>query len=183
MKLNKTCVWYHGLMGEPNLAIKTALMKLGYYVVSEHIDFYKEWVYDKGKSLMERQIKKLHKIDLVIGISFGGYVAYLLSKATGSDLLLINPALNRDRSKTGIFHFDTPKCVKKCNIEIFFGELDSVVPMAYTKEFLEETEEEYKAWIVKNMEHRIDGNILLAILTNSELIKNGFNKKICTEKY
>ena len=181
MKLDKTCVWYHGLMGEPHLAIKNALNKLGYYVVSEHIDFYREWFKDRGKSMMEKQVKKLAKVDLVIGLSFGGYVAYLVGKATGADTLLINPAVNRNRSTTGIWHFniDKEKYNKSPNIEVFFGELDDVVPMAYTQEFFEKTGEDYNAWIVKGMMHGMDGGNGLGfytILQGSELIKSGFEK-------
>ena len=178
MKLNKTCVWYHGLCGEPNLFVKQALNQLGYYVVAEHIDFYREWFKDRGKSMMERQLRRLKKVDLIAGISFGGYVAYLMSKATGADVLLINPAINRNRSTTGIWHFDVPKDVynKESNIEIFFGEHDDVVPMRYTQEFLEKTAEEYKGWLVKGMEHGMSGVDFYTIIQNSNLIDEGFKK-------
>jgi hypothetical protein len=171
MKLNKTCIFYHGLCGEPISWVKTMLNEKGYYVHQEHIDFYKEWYKDRGQSMMEKQFKKAEKADLIAGLSFGGYVAYLAAKSSGSDLLLVNPAVNRARSTTGIGNFRVPELNKDINIEVFFGQMDMVVPSRYTQEFFQKTGEKYTAWQVNNMQHGISNLDFHIIINHSELIK------------
>lgn len=177
MKLNKTAVYYHGLGGESSQHIKQKMAEYGYYLVTEDVDFYKEWFKDRGKYFMEKQIKKFQKVDLIIGLSFGGHPAYLLSKATGADLLLINPAVNRVRSTTGIGSYITAKCDKPSNIEVYFGEHDYVVPRQYTLEFFQKTGEIINAYMVRYMQHCMDYQEFDFIIENSELVKNNCLKK------
>src|ERR1700744_2497277 len=94
---NKVCVLYHGLGSKPDLFRINRLKDRGFIVICEHFDYEAEWKLDKGKSLFSRELKKVNKVDLLIGISFGGYLAYKLSKATGINLLLINPAIDRSK--------------------------------------------------------------------------------------
>ena len=96
MKFDKKVVMYHGLGGTPAGTTKRVLNQHGLGVLFEFFDYEKEWVKDHGKSMFEKELKKIEKTDLIIGNSYGGYLAYQLSKATGKDLLLINPALDRD---------------------------------------------------------------------------------------
>jgi len=170
MILNKSCVVYHGLGSKPALSRTQLLNKAGYVVISEHFDYDAEWDIDQGKSLFERELKKIRGVDLIIGISFGGYLAYQLSKATGIDVLLVNPALDRSKSKSMIKDFDIPKYDKKSRIEIFFGEKDTSVPKEIAQDFLKEKNEDYISHIVTGMAHRIPDNFFKFIMENSNLI-------------
>ena len=170
MKLNKTCVYYHGLGGCPDEGTKMLLNKHGFYVMAEHFDYVREWRKDRGKSMFERQLRKVQNIDLIVGLSFGGYLAYVLSKATGNNLLLFNPAVNRKRSQTGIGEFNIPKYSEQSRIEVFFGENDRAVPKEYTLEFFKQTGENFNAYVVKNMEHCYSINHLDLMLKSSKLV-------------
>lgn len=178
-KVNKLCVYYHGLGGSAATYMKDVFKSMGYYLVTETVDFYEEWLKDRGKSFIESQIKKYKKVDLIVGLSFGGHVAYVMSKATGADLLLINPAVNRKRSKTGIGYYVSPfnREPKESNIEVYFGEYDYVVPMQYTQEFLQQQGEKYSAYLIKNMMHDMYYHEFAFILKHSPLIKENTERK------
>ena len=167
---NKTCVLYHGLGSKPALSREQLLNKIGYDVISEHFDYDLEWDVDQGKSLFESQLEIVKKVDIIIGISFGGYLGYKLSKATGKDLLLINPALDRAKSQSIIKEFDIPLFNQKSNIEIFFGEFDTSVPKEYAIEFLKNKGENFKYHIIKNMMHRVPDNYSKEIVETSYLL-------------
>jgi len=103
-----------------------------------------------------------------------------MAKATGADLLLINPAVNRRRSTTGIGsynNFNIPKD-ETPNIEVFFGEIDDVVPKEYTQEFFHQTGEHYNAYIVKRMHHCFAPWEFEFIIKNSPLIKANCEKAL-----
>lgn len=167
MKFDKSCVIYHGLGSQPAESRTKMLNDEGYVVISEKFDYEAEWNHDQGKSLFERELKKINKVDLIIGISFGGYLAYQLSKATGIDLLLINPAIDRNRSKSVIKDFNIPFYNSPSNIEIFFGENDTSVPKEYAKDYLSNKGEDYRFHIISEMAHRIPDKYFKWILKNS----------------
>lgn len=169
--LNKTCVLYHGLGSKPAISREQLLNKAGYNVISEHFDYDLEWDVDQGKSLFESQLKVLENVDLIIGISFGGYLAYKLSKATGKDVILINPALDRFKSQSIIKEFDIPDSNLLSNIEIFFGFLDKSVPMDYAIDYLNRRKEyDYSSYIISDMAHRVPDNFFKKIIETSYLI-------------
>lgn len=168
--MNKSCVIYHGLGSKPALSRISMMNKKGYITLSEKFDYEKEWDLDKGRTLFQNEYNKINKIDLIIGISFGGYLAYKLSKATGVDVLLINPAINRDKSKSKIGHFDIEMFDKKSNIEVFFGEFDTAVPKENTIQFLNNIGEDYVSHIIKDMAHRIPDIYFKQILKQSIII-------------
>lgn len=169
--LNKTCVLYHGLGSQPAISREQLLNKAGYNVISEHFDYDLEWDVDQGKSLFEKQLEVVKNVDLIIGISFGGYLAYKLSKATGKDVILINPALDRAKSQSVIKDFDIPDSNLVSNIEIFFGFLDTSVPMDYAIDYLKRRKEyDYSAYTIKDMAHRVPDNFFKEIVETSCLI-------------
>jgi hypothetical protein len=172
MEINKTCVYYHGLGGGPSGTMDYLMSLFGYQLICEHINFEWEWQKDKGKSLMERQIKLAAKADLIMGNSFGAHPAYIVSKHTGVDLLLINPAVNRKRSSTGIGYYIEPKLrvPKKPIIESFFGELDDYVPKEYAIEHFKQNGDEFTGYVVTGMEHNAEFNHWCTILQTSKLI-------------
>jgi len=176
-KLEKKCVFFHGLGGEPSEAIEYLMGVCGYEVICEHVDYYVEWYKDRGKSYCERSLALVEGVDLILGNSFGAHPAYLMAKATGIDLLLINPAVNRARSTTGIgAYVMNIEEEKKPRIEVFFGELDNVVLKEYTIEFFEQTGDEYSAFIVKNMEHGMAYHDFNAMLQASEIVDKPVKK-------
>jgi predicted esterase YcpF (UPF0227 family) len=168
----KKCVYYHGLGGEPSQAMAYFLEQFGYEMICEHIHFELEWMKDRGKSLMERQLKVVEGVDLIMGNSFGAHPAYLMAKATGIDLILVNPAVNRKRSQTGIGSYTMPKGQggKKPRIESFFGELDDYVPKEYAIEFFKQTGDEFTGYIIKGMDHGTEFNHWCTIFQNSEIM-------------
>lgn len=168
---NKTCVLYHGLGSQPALSRTQLLNKAGYNVISELFDYDAEWDLDEGKSLFEKQLEVVKNVDLIIGISFGGYLGYQLSKATGKDLILINPALDRAKSKSLIKDFDIPEYNLPSNIEIFFGELDTTVPKQYCIDYLNRNNEPFEYHILEDMSHKVPDNYFKEILFRSKLIK------------
>ena len=167
---NKTCVIYHGLGSKPAISRIQLMNKVGYEVISDLFDYDLEWDIDQGKSLFETQLKVVENVDLIIGISFGGYLGYNLSKATGKDLILINPALDRSKSQSVIKDFDIPKFNQKSNMEVFFGEFDTSVPKEYAQEFLKAKGEDYVSFIIKDMLHRVPDNYFKEIIEKSKII-------------
>jgi predicted esterase YcpF (UPF0227 family) len=170
---------YHGLGSRPSPQRDKILHKFGFDdVISEHHDYYKEWDKDRGESFFNIQNEKMshQDIDLIIGISFGGYIGYHLSKANGVPAILINPALNRDLSKTKISHYlisynsnYNPK------IEIYMGSEDVSVPSINTISFLENKEStnpNIKSTIVNGYAHRVPDEFFQQVLQSSEIIKN-----------
>jgi predicted esterase YcpF (UPF0227 family) len=135
---------YHGLDGGIDKKKITYLESKGFNVIMQKHDYRKEFGTkdhpgDRGKSFMERQesIVTSKKIDIIIGSSFGGYVAYLLGCEKHKDLILINPALNRSVTKTAIQEFDYPHNKKQANnIEYFHGSEDTVVTSTHSLEVL-----------------------------------------------
>lgn len=166
----KKCIVYHGLNSKPSLSRTKMLNSFGYDVLAQYFNYHNEWNKDKGKSLFARELVKASKTDLILGISFGGYLAYQLSKATGADLLLINPAIDRKKSKSVIKDFDIENFNKTSNIEIFSGSLDTVVPVKNAELYLKEKGEKYDLSIIDGMGHRTPNKTFLEILKNSKLI-------------
>jgi hypothetical protein len=169
--MSKTCVIYHGLGSKPSLSKTQLLNKINYNVISEFFDYDAEWDLDEGKSLFEKQLEVVKDVDLIIGVSFGGYLGYKLSKATGKDLILINPALDREKGKSMIKEFNIPDYRLLSNIEIFFGELDNSTPREHTIEYLNNKGENYRFHIVKNMNHRVPDNYFKYIIFSSFLVE------------
>lgn len=169
----KTCVYYHGLGGAPSQAMSYLMSLFGYHMICEHSHFEWEWQKDRGKSYMERQLKVVKDADLIIGNSFGAHPAYIVAKATGKDLLLVNPAVNRKKSSTGIGSYIAPKvkAEKAPRIEAFFGELDDYVLKEWQIDFFKQNGDEFTGFIVTGMEHNSEFNHWCTIFQTSELIK------------
>ncbi len=172
-KKQKKCVYYHGLGGSPSGAMSYILGLFGYEMVCEHIFFEEEWQKDRGKSFCERQLDVVKDADLIMGNSFGGHPAYIMAKATGIDLILVNPAVNRKKSTTGIGSYIAPKVKadKAPRIEAFFGELDDYVLKEWQIDFFKQNGDEFTGFIVTGMEHNSEFNHWCTILQTSELIK------------
>ena len=85
---NRKVIIYHGLGSQPSPTRNSLLTRKGFDVHADQFDYNSEWNLDMGKSLFERELSNAKSCDLIIGISFGGYLAYHLSKALGKNLIL-----------------------------------------------------------------------------------------------
>jgi hypothetical protein len=170
---NKKVLILHGLGGEPSKEKSDIFEKRGYEVIFPHIDYIQEWNKDKCKSIFNYLIKISKNIDLIVGQSLGGYTGFLLSNILNVKTILINPALDRNKTKLDIKNFDIDYSIKyqNKNIEIYFGELDNLIPMKITQNFLKENNLNYKQVIIPNMEHRSPAKKIEEILNISNYIK------------
>lgn len=170
--INKKCLLLHGLGSEPNPNRQRMIEKLGYEVIQELHDYKAEWAKDMGESFFKTQLEKANNVDLIIGISFGGYIAYHLSKATGVPAILINPAIDRSKSKTEIKDYVMNYNPQESTYELFCGENDKSVPMQYAIEWMDNHNEKYKLEVIKKMEHRVPDEFFTEILKKSDFTKS-----------
>lgn len=163
----------HELGGEPSQEKAEVFEKRGYEVVFPHIDYFKEWEKDKCKSIFNRLLNISKDVDLIVGQSLGGYTAFLLSNILNINTILINPSLDRSKTKLDIKNFDLGFDIKynNPNIEIYFGKLDTLIPMEITKNFLKENNLKYKQIIISDMEHRSPADKIEEILNISNYCK------------
>lgn len=167
---SKKVVIYHGLGSKPAPLRNRLLEKIGYEVTCDFFDYEYFWDLDEGKSLFEQELKKSASTDLIIGISFGGYLAYHLAKALNKNLVLINPALDRNKSKTKIKDFDIEYESHKINIECFFGQNDTSVPKEYNMDYLQREKDPFSCYIIPEMAHRVPNEYFMEIIKRSKLI-------------
>ena len=164
---------YHGLGGEPNSdRIKLLNDKYQIYnILYDHIDYESKWLKDQCKSLCENQINKTKNVDLYIGFSLGGYLSYILSNINNKNVILINPALDRDNSKLNIKWFDVNFSKNdNINIELFLGINDKLINKDITLNYLDENKVKYNLNFVPNMEHRTNINDFDYILEHLNLL-------------
>ena len=167
----KSIAIYHGLNGEPSPERSKLLESVGYNdIYYPHIDFDAEWEKDKGKSLFERELSLLRGIDLIMGFSLGGYLAFELAGHLSTNLILINPALDRSKTKLDIKHFDITTKRQFGKIETFLGANDYLVDKSITLNYLKENNIKSDITIIEGMEHRTPMNYFVEILNKSNLI-------------
>jgi predicted esterase YcpF (UPF0227 family) len=170
-KFDKKCLLLHGLGSEPNSNRQRMLEKKGLSVIQEQHEYKTEWAIDRGESFFKRQLEIAKKCDVLIGISFGGYIAYHLSKALGKPAILINPAIDRSKSKTEIRDYVMEYNINPSTYELFCGENDKSVPMEYAIEWMNEHKEDYRLEIIKGLEHRVPDEYFIEILNKSKILK------------
>jgi len=92
-------LYIHGLQSNPNPKKLDIIESFELDVISPFIDYEKEKgeVYERVKSLAIE-----NNIDLIIGSSLGGFIAYWLSKDLEKPALLFNPALYFESMQTFI---------------------------------------------------------------------------------
>lgn len=168
---NKKVLVLHGLGSEPNSHRQKMLEKLGFEVIQEHHNYKLEWEKDKGESFFNKQLEIAKTCNLIIGISFGGYVAYHLSHATGINTMLINPALDRSKSKTEIKDYIMNYNYKPCQIELYVGENDKSVPPENAIDYMKEHDDNVVINTIPKMEHRVPDEFFVKILKLSKFSK------------
>lgn len=77
---DKSIAIYHGLGGSPIDDRVEYLKNIGYNnILYPHIDYENEWSKDRCRSLFYDQIDKIKDVDVIIGNSLGGYLAFELA--------------------------------------------------------------------------------------------------------
>lgn len=169
----KTVLILHGLGGAPSNDKSIIFEKRGYDVIFPHIDYEKEWDKDMCKSMFNKLLNDSKNVDLIVGQSLGGYTAFLLSNILNVDTILINPALDRTKSKLKIKEFDLDFNIKhrNPNIEIYYGELDNLIPKEVTHQYLIDNNIKCKEYVINDMAHRSPAEDIYRILNISSFIK------------
>lgn len=168
---HKIIAVYHGLGGRPAKDRIDLLKSFGYdNIVYPYINFEKEWDLDRCKSMFQRELENVKDVDVIVGFSLGGYLAYLLARHTGKDLVLVNPSLDRDKSTLRVKDFDVEDVNNLGKIEVFFGENDTVIPKESQINYLNENDIKFSQYIIKNMEHRTPIDKFEEIINTSTIL-------------
>ena len=167
---NKKVIFFHGYGGEPIQPITEIFNYIGYDVIQSHIDYDYEWDLDKGKSLFEDSIRQSSDCDLIIGLSLGGYTANLVANHLSKNCIIINPGIDRERSRLHIKDFDCDTKTNNCDLEVYLGNRDFQIPNNYTLEYLERNNIKARIEIIENMEHCFNMNEFIAIMKMSNFI-------------
>jgi hypothetical protein len=167
----KSIAVYHGLGGQPAPDRIEYLKSIGFTeVYYPYIDFEEEWLKDKCKSIFQRELRNLRGIDLIMGFSLGGYLAFELGGQLSTNLILINPALDRGRTKLDIKSFDIDSKRNFGKIEVFLGSDDTLIDKNTTLDFLKKERINSEITIIEGMEHRTPMNYFREIINKSKLI-------------
>jgi hypothetical protein len=166
----KKAIFFHGYGGEPIPVITEIFKYLGYEMIQPDIDFDDEWDLDKCQSLFYESIDDAGDCDLVVGLSLGGYLAYLVANSLGKNCIIINPGIDRSKTLLHIKDFDCPKIENSCNLEVFLGDRDIQIPNKNTINYLLSRNIEARVEIIKGMQHVFDLNEFIQIIKMSKLI-------------
>lgn len=166
----KKAVYYTGLGGGVEPVLDRILDYFKYDLYQEDHDYYQYWIDDKGESFMRREIENAKDKSLVIGLSFGGYVAYHVAKANGIPCILINPALDRAKTRTGIYDFEMNYEPKDIKLEVYIATDDNVVPPRYTTNYLKKNSIECQIVKIDDMGHNCSYQHIFDILGNSKIV-------------
>ncbi len=157
----------HGLGGSPSEEKSKVFRDLGYEVVFPFIDYDMEWEKDKFKSKFIEILNLANDCDLIVGQSIGGYLAYLLNKATNIETIIINPALDRTKTKLNIKNFDVNfKNINNGTLSVYIGSDDILVLPIYTLDYIKDNNINAYVEIVEGMEHRVSPKFLNTIMDN-----------------
>lgn len=168
---NRTIALYHGYGSSPSQYRKDFLSEVGFDdVISDYIDYDYEWKLDRCKSLFEREIKKCRNVDVIMGFSLGGYLSFKLSGVLSIDLMLVNPALDRDKTLLDIKHFDAPSEKNFKKVELFLGDEDTLIDKNITVGYLKKENIKFSQFIIRGMEHRTSPDDFVNILNKSSII-------------
>ena len=167
---SKSVIVYHGLGGSPSQDRIDCLESIGYKVIYPHIDYELEWRKDKCRSIFDSQVDLAKNVDLIIGLSLGGYMAFELSGILNKNCILINPALNRDITKLDIKYFDINHGDEYGFMDVYLGENDTLIDKNITLEYLKDRNVDFKYSIVNGMEHRTPIEHFSEIVNKSKIV-------------
>jgi len=168
---NKSVLILHGYGGRPAPERTRVLGRRGYRVYYPHIDYDKEYAKDKCQSITSYLVERYSDVDAIIGLSLGGYMAFILANKLHKPCVLINPALNRKTTRLNIKDFDYDFDITNPRTEIFFGENDIVVDKNHTIDYLNKINYKYIDSEIKMMEHGCPLNHFKTILNRTKIIR------------
>ncbi len=135
-------IWMHGMGSKPNQE-KIAMME-NYDLETHalHIDYSSE---PKRFEILKDYCVE-HKIELLVGSSFGGFLGFWLSEELGIPCLLLNPAVSlrgKEKTKPDITKLDSKLCL------VALGSEDAQIDHKRTLKFMERDQREGKEIISK----------------------------------
>lgn len=106
-KYKGTVLYLHGFPDNPSQNITNQLENEGFKVINQKIMWGKAFKENK-QALIDNLSRKAKQADIIIGSSFGGYIAFLLTGLTKTPCILINPAISIHtiKAKSGPEHAD-----------------------------------------------------------------------------
>lgn len=168
---SKSILVLHGYGGRPAPERTRVLGRRGFKVYYPHIDFDKEYAKDKCSSITNYLVERYSDVDAIVGLSLGGYLAFILANKLEKPCVLINPALNRKTTRLNIKEFDYDFPITNPRTEIFFGEKDTVVDKQFTIDYLNSINYKYIDSEIKMMEHGCPLNHFKTILNRTKIIR------------
>lgn len=169
--MSKKAVFFHGYGGEPIPVITQIFNYLGYDMVQPHIDFDEEWDFDECRSLFLESIRNYSDCDLIVGLSLGGYLADLVANSLSKNCIIINPGIDRSKTRLHIKDFDCDRVINNCNLEVYLGDRDFQIPNSYTIDYLNKNNINARVEIIKGMEHVFNLEEFIQIVKMSNFIK------------
>lgn len=152
----KNVAFYHGYGGDPSHLLNNYIRSLGSNRIhSPRIDYDEEWDWDRCRYLFYDECNKIEdkKIDIIIGHSLGGYLAFELAGFLSKDLVLINPAIDRSKTLLHITYFDIEVGRNFKNIDIFLGKKDNVVKNKFTIDYIRKNKIKANIYMFEDMDH------------------------------
>jgi predicted alpha/beta hydrolase family esterase len=166
----KRAIYYQGLGGGLQEGMFYIFQKLfSYKLRHRDLDYYDIWETDQGKEFMKKEIEIAKNADCIFGISLGGYVAFHVARATGKKCVLINPALDRSKTLTGIYDFDMNYTPQKFELSMYIDPDDDVVPSQYTFDYIDTNNIDAEIYLINEMGHSPSYEHVVEILKHSKI--------------
>lgn len=171
---NKRIAFFHGL-GIPRVHERPSCIRgmkklLGNNLYYPFIDYEEEWYKDRCRSMFLSQAKACADVDVLVGLSLGGYTAFLLANYLNKPVVLINPSLDRVFTKLPIKTYNVPVNFINPGIELFLGEYDDLIPMEITMSYLDKYNFNYDSYIIDGMEHNLYYDEFVEIISKSKYL-------------
>lgn len=152
----KNIAFYHGYGGDPSHILNNYLRHIGANRIhSPKIDYDEEWEYDRCQYLFYDECSKIKEknIDIIIGHSLGGYLAFELAGYLSKDLILINPGIDRSKTLLDITYFDIEPKRDFKRIDIFLGKKDKVIKNKFTIDYIRKNKIKANIYLFDEMDH------------------------------
>lgn len=151
-------IWLHGMGGSPNQEKIKLMEEYGLKTHALHMDYNAEPL--KFEILRDYCIE--HKIELLVGSSYGGFLGFWLSEELGIPCLLLNPAVSlrgKKRTMPNMTAFQSPLCL------VAVGNQDDKIDHERTLLFMDKDRREGKKILTKVVENEGHGFSMQAFNT------------------
>lgn len=149
----KRVAFFHGLTSGIQDAKKLYLEQKFDYVYYPKLDYFHD------KTIFIRMLSEIKErdIDLLIGSSMGGWIAYAISTQTGLPCILFNPALaNEGDASSYELHVAAEIGTQSATKHILLGKNDDVIDFRTTESYLSDKELGEIYFSYGNHAHRTD---------------------------